>query len=134
MQIKEFLQVHGYTDSVVVINGANHPTAPWKQSVASVASVAWMGGLALNFFGETVFSTLGIKEKPAFYNYLKENPMGTLGGLFLMNNMAHGLLTTGAFEAYLNGEEIFSKLKEGRVPSGEELISALKFHGVKPAR
>eukprot|EP00597_Dinobryon_sp_UTEXLB2267_P013960 CAMPEP_0170109198 /NCGR_PEP_ID=MMETSP0020_2-20130122/7045_1 /TAXON_ID=98059 /ORGANISM="Dinobryon sp., Strain UTEXLB2267" /LENGTH=47 /DNA_ID= /DNA_START= /DNA_END= /DNA_ORIENTATION= len=40
------------------------------------------------------------------------------------------MITTGAFEIYLNDELIFSKLSGGHVPNGEDIVNALasKFY------
>jgi selT/selW/selH-like putative selenoprotein len=134
MQMKDFLQQQGYSERDVVIQGGNWPAPAWKQTAASLASYAWLGGLALNFAGEQIFNSLGMKDRPAFYTYLKSNPMGTLGGLFLLNNMCNSMLSSGAFEIHLDGVEIFSKLKQNRVPTGEELMALMQEHGLTQTR
>jgi len=134
MQMKEFLRQQGYSEGDVVIQGGNFPVTPWKQSVATLASYAWLGGLALNFAGEQIFNAVGMKDRPAFYVYLKSNPMGTLGGLFVLNNACNSMLSSGAFEIHLDGVELFSKLKQGRVPGGEEIAALMQQHGLVPAR
>ena len=75
MQVKEFLQQQGYRGNVLQIEGSNFQAAEWKQSVAQMATYLWLGGLGLQFFGDALFANLGVTEKPAFYVYLKENPM-----------------------------------------------------------
>jgi len=134
MQMKDFIRQQGYKEGDVVIQGGNFPVTPWKQTAASLAGYAWLGGLALNFAGEQIFNAVGIKDRPAFYVYLRNNPMGTLGGLFLLNNMCNSMLSSGAFEIHLDGVEVFSKLKAGRVPASEEIVELLLQHGLAPAR
>merc|ERR1711865_1294775 len=53
-----------------------------------------------------------------------------VGVLFLGNSFAQQLVATGAFEINLNGEEVFSKLKEGRMPTVEELVARLEAAGL----
>ncbi|KJH48790.1 selT/selW/selH selenoprotein [Dictyocaulus viviparus] len=46
--------------------------------------------------------------------------------LFLLTNMVEStLMSTGAFEIYLDKEQIWSKLESGRVPSPQELIQMI---------
>lgn len=130
--MKQFLHEQGYRSDVLTIQGGNYPSPEWKESLASMASYMWLGSLALNFFGEPIFNTLGITEKPGFYLYLKENPTAVLGSLFLLNNIASSSLSTGAFEVYLDGLEVYSKLKTGHVPNAMELLEMLKDHGIEP--
>lgn len=133
MQLKEFLQQNGYRKALT-FQGGNYPAPEWKQGFASIASYLWLGGLGLTFFGDALFDNLGMKERPGFYVYLKENPTGVLGSLFLLNNIANSSLSTGAFEVYLDGSLVFSKLEAGHVPNGSELISILEAHGVELLR
>jgi len=130
MQVKEFLQQQGYRGDVMRIEGSNFQASEWKQGVAQMAGYMWMGGLGMQFFGEALFNNLGITNKPAFYVYLKENPMQVLGGLFLVNNVASSQLATGAFEVYLDDVLIYSKLETGHVPNGDQMVGLLRDHGV----
>ncbi|KAK6009010.1 selT/selW/selH selenoprotein [Teladorsagia circumcincta] len=46
--------------------------------------------------------------------------------LFLLTNMVEStLMSTGAFEIYLDKEQIWSKLESGRVPSPQELLQMI---------
>ncbi len=123
MTVREHV-VHKFGDKLIV-SGRNFPAPAWKSAIAQMASYTWLGGLALNFFGDGIFNVLGVTNKPAFYNYLKANPMGCLGGLFVVNNLASSALSTGAFEMYLDGVLIYSKLSTNRVPQVEEVLSLL---------
>lgn len=124
MQVRDHIQ---YTyGQKIIVSGRNFPSPAWKVAVAQVASYAWLGGLALNFAGDPIFNALGVTNKPAFYAYLKANPMGCLGGLFLMNNLANSALSTGAFELYLDGELMYSKLESKVVPQIDEILTLLK--------
>ncbi|AAZ11202.1 hypothetical protein, conserved [Trypanosoma brucei gambiense DAL972] len=44
-----------------------------------------------------------------------------VGAGFMMNMVASSLLQSGAFEVYLNGSLIYSKLETGAVPTAETL-------------
>ena len=42
--------------------------------------------------------------------FINENKMTTFGLVFLANNVAANMATTGAFEVYLDDKEVFSKI------------------------
>lgn len=89
-----------------------------------------MLGIVFLLFGEGIFSAMGM-EVPAAYKALQENKMMAIGILFLGNSFAQQLVATGAFEMELNGREIYSKLKEGRMPTIEEIITRLEAAGLE---
>jgi selT/selW/selH-like putative selenoprotein len=41
------------------------------------------------------------------------------------------MLTTGAFEIFVNGNLEFSRLQSGRFPSGDELIAIMERYDIK---
>jgi selT/selW/selH-like putative selenoprotein len=41
------------------------------------------------------------------------------------------MLTTGAFEIFVNGKLEFSRLQSGRFPSGDELIAIMERYGIQ---
>lgn len=43
-------------------------------------------------------------EEPEFYQSMKNNKMTAFMLLFLLNNVGNSLLTTGAFEIFVDGE------------------------------
>lgn len=53
--------------------------------------------------GETIFQMLKMEE-PEFYQSMKTNKMTAFMLLFLLNNVGNSMLTTGAFEIYVDGE------------------------------
>jgi len=52
------------------------------------------------------------------------------GVFFLGNNIQASLLSTGAFEMYLDGKLLFSKLQTGDMPSLQNLQESLIAHGI----
>ena len=72
------------------------------QYIAQLTSMMWIGGILLMLGGSSIFSALGIAE-PAFYQYMKENQGMTMVGLFFLNSMGNSMLSTGAFEIFLDG-------------------------------
>lgn len=90
--------------------------------------------MGLLFAGKHIFSALGQPEPThEYYKYVQENKMTAFAGLFLFNNLMGGLTQTGAFEITLDGDLVFSKIKEGRMPQLKELLEALHQKGVLAA-
>ncbi len=81
-----------------------YPPPLHAQYIAQLTSIMWIGGIFLMIGGSSIFSTLGIAE-PAFYQFMKENQGMTMIGLFFLNSMGNSMLSTGAFEIYLDGKK-----------------------------
>ena len=47
------------------------------------------------------------------------------------NGLVGNLMATGAFEISYNGEQVYSKLETGRMPSLPELLDGLKRAGLE---
>lgn len=89
----------------------------------------FMGGMALLFLGGTIFQALGIRQPPRWFNELKENQMGVIFGLFMLNSFAASSLSTGAFEVEVDGVTVFSKLEVGRMPNQQDLANVFSQLG-----
>lgn len=109
----------------LLVDGMHHSPGPVKEGIAYVGGLLWTFGLMMMFFGNSVFSTLGMGV-PGWFKYVKENQMMFAVGLFMMNNIAQGMMSTGAFEIYVNGELVHSRLETGTFPNQaalEEILS-----------
>lgn len=80
--------------------------------------------------GETICKAIGIPV-PEIVKKLQESPW-LYGFLIFMlgNNIQNSLNTTGAFEVYVDGELIHSKLATGKMPNMEMLTHKFAEHGV----
>lgn len=102
---------------------SNYPVAPVKLALGRLVTYAQLGLLALTFAGDKIFPYLGI-EPPGFYEQVKLNKFGYAMGVWFLGNALNGqLMSTGAFEIYHNGNLVFSKLTEQRMPTGPEIMS-----------
>jgi len=82
-----------------------------------------MGVLLVLLTGTKAFELFGVAV-PEWYVGLQENKMMAMVGIFFMGNMMESsLLSSGAFEVTVNGENVWSKLDTGYLPSLEHLIS-----------
>eukprot|EP00164_Ancoracysta_twista_P005415 GFYU01007417.1.p1 GENE.GFYU01007417.1~~GFYU01007417.1.p1 ORF type:complete len:121 (+),score=26.99 GFYU01007417.1:256-618(+) len=117
-------------DNVVLI-GSNYPPTPAAALAAQLISYAVLAGMAIIFFGDVIFQTIGIPP-PAFYKeYVQESKMHSFFVLMLINSLSAKLTETGAYEVYLNGELVHSRLDTGVIPGPHELLEQLSIHGLK---
>jgi selT/selW/selH-like putative selenoprotein len=66
--------------------------------------------------GDSILGYLNIAV-PTWYEQVKEKRwLLSIGCFFIGNMISQNLLSTGAFEIYLDDVEVFSKLKTGRMP------------------
>jgi selT/selW/selH-like putative selenoprotein len=108
-----------------------YPPSSHAVVISNIASFLWMGGLIALLGGSSICQALGIAEPPLLRD-AQSNKMFILGGLFVMNNMANGMLATGAFEVYFNDQLVYSKLQQSRFPSAQDLIQIFAMHGWLP--
>lgn len=52
--------------------------------------------------------------------------MYLMGGYFLINFAQSAVSSSGEFEVYLNGEEVFSKKRVGRMPEAGEIVGLIE--------
>ena len=131
VQLKKFLQTRypELYDQDRVIGGIQPPTA-MGELVGKICSMIWVIGIGLQLGGGYLFNTLHMPE-PWWYIKMKENTMAVFVGLFMINNVGAGLMQTGAFEVFLNGVKVYSKLETGQMPTGQIIVEAFAKHGLQ---
>lgn len=129
LQLKKFLESHYPELNADNINGMINPPTAFGEMVASLIGFIWMAGIALLIGGKQIFAALNMAE-PSWYQYMRENNVTVFVGLFLLNNIGGAMMQTGAFEIFLDGELIYSKLETGRMPNGQDVVEALSKHGL----
>lgn len=77
-------------------------------------------------FGDSMWNLVPfLNGPPQFYLKLKENPMaGAMLVFFVVPSIVQSFLNTGAFEIVVDGDVVYSKLEQGRMPNGEDVIKA----------
>ena len=110
------------------ITGGEYPISRRAQLVLTVAQTFQVFGTVFAFMGEQIVVLTGLRH-PVVHTLL-DNRIGLLGGAFVFSSIAQNSAATGAFEVYLQGEKIVSKLNKGRMPNLEEIILALANHGI----
>ncbi|XP_052172346.1 selT-like protein [Diospyros lotus] len=101
---------------------ANHPPPFPKRLLGKILPVAQFGIIGITMAGEQIFPRLGFVAPPPWYYSLRANRFGTISTTWLLGNVLQSTLqSSGAFEVFVNGELVFSKLKEQRFPGEIEL-------------
>jgi len=124
----------------ISIKGINYPAPTANQYIAMVANAAKWVGLAVVVGGEKVQLWQNLNMPPPnIYTWSQEHKIMACMSLWFIGNTVEGaLLQTGAFEIDLNGMPLWSKLKSGRIPQGDEMFDILnnqmKLSGGIPAR
>lgn len=75
-----------------------------------------------------VFGFFGMAQ-PIFWSWAIENKLFAIMMTFFFSNMIEAqLISSGAFEIYLNDIPIWSKLATGRIPAPQELFQIIESH------
>ncbi|KAJ0663998.1 putative selenoprotein, Rdx-type [Helianthus annuus] len=105
---------------------ANYPPPLPKRLLAKLVPVVQFGVIGVVMAGEHIFPRLGFAAPPAWYYSMRANRFGTISSTWLMGNFLQGFLqSSGAFEVSVNGEQVYSKLREKRFPGEIELRDAI---------
>lgn len=95
---------------------------PDKLMMAQVVSYVQMFGFAITFFATPLFGFMSMPV-PAWAEYLSENKGVAIAGFFLGNIVVSNMVQTGAFELYLGGDLIHSKIETGQLPEISGLMA-----------
>uniref|UniRef100_A0A8C4XCG2 Selenoprotein T n=1 Tax=Erpetoichthys calabaricus TaxID=27687 RepID=A0A8C4XCG2_ERPCA len=110
------------------IEGENYPPKPTNRFLASCIFYLKLLSIALVISGYNPFPMFGI-ETPRIWIWTQENKIfSCLMTFFLSNMIETQLLSTGAFEIFLNDVPIWSKLQSGYVPNIQEVFQILDNH------
>lgn len=122
----------------IEVLGSNYPVHPLWLALASLAVGVRNGIIALGLAGDPIFAFLRANVPPAgqpvvlaahrlYLTHIQGNKFGAaMGAWFVGNMVVNGMMTTHAFEIYVNGDLVFSKLASGRLPSYEEFWTGLE--------
>ena len=103
------------------IEGGEYPPSSSNKAIANILQYAQYALMLIIIAGDWIFAKLGITP-PALYYQVKEKKMIAFFVVFLLGNNVIGmLLQTGAFEIYLDGKVVFSKIQTGRMPTLNEV-------------
>mmetsp|Transcript_24384 Transcript_24384/g.60087 ORF Transcript_24384/g.60087 Transcript_24384/m.60087 type:complete len:143 (-) Transcript_24384:179-607(-) len=101
-----------------------------NRAVAQMVAVGQIVGFGTAFFGDQIFAAISMPV-PEWAKLLQDNRGMAIGAFFISNIFVNSLTQTGAFEIYLGGEIVHSKIKTGVVPDFPGLVTRL--HAMNPA-
>lgn len=100
----------------VDISGATYPTPPLRRALAGCIQMLMVALLLL------LALSLNVPFLPArFREALQPRRGAIIVGVFLCNVIASAIVQTGAFEVYVDGKLVYSKLSSGTVPTPEHM-------------
>lgn len=106
--------------------GENYPAPFIKTCAARIMSLIKMALLVCLLFGQNPFSLLRLST-PTLYSWALRNKMyACLMIFFFFNSLESYLISTGAFEIFVNDVPLWSKLQSGRLPSSDEFVQMLQ--------
>jgi len=109
----------------VEVVGSNYPPASSRVAHAKLVNLGTFAFLGLTHFGETICGALGVPTPELVANAMQNKMGSSAGAWFLGNTVSQNLLNTGAFEVFYDGEVIFSKLEQRRLPTIPEILDGL---------
>ena len=111
-KLKEQLSSMGI-DNVTV---DDYPINPTKKLMGTLVGYSHWAIMLLLMFGDKILPAMGVTPPPIYYKLKEKQWMVIIGSYFLTNQLSSYLLNSGAFEVYLNGEQIYSKLSSKQLP------------------
>lgn len=106
--------------------GENYPPPPLRAAIARILSYVKMALLLCLLLGQNPFALLNIPT-PNAYSWAMQNKMyACLMVFFFTNSLESYLISTGAFEIYVNDIQLWSKLQTNRLPAANEFIQMLQ--------
>ncbi|EFP00623.1 hypothetical protein CRE_04376 [Caenorhabditis remanei] len=121
-QFSEFAR-EKYPD--ISIEGDNFSPVYWKSQLVTVIGILKVVLSVIIMSGSNPFESLGFGY-PGFLQYAHSNKLASGFLIYLLVNMLESNLSaTGAFEIYVGGVQVWSKIETGRVPSQEEFLEIL---------
>jgi selT/selW/selH-like putative selenoprotein len=126
--VRKFVETN-YPELKGSIIGDVYPPPWYALWISSICGWIWLGGIILIFAGSNLCQSFGIRE-PQLLTWINNNKIQTFMVLFMMNNVASSMLSTGAFEVYLDGNLVFSKLEMKRFPQPQDIIAAFEQYGI----
>ncbi|KAH9256384.1 hypothetical protein BASA81_005641 [Batrachochytrium salamandrivorans] len=129
-QVKQFLESR-FPDQLTV-TGKVFPLTIQAQIALAASRVAQAVGTVFALAGPQIMGWLGVGNHPLAQTMLNRK-MQFLAVTFLMSTAGQNYAKTEAFEIYINGDRVFSKLEQQRMPSFDELARFLQDHGVAVA-
>lgn len=115
-----------FPEDELKIEVTNYPVESARALLAQALSLAKFAFLGIVIANIQVHTMLGVEQPPQFLVWAWENKgYACMMAFFIGNAIENGLTSTGAFEIYLSGDKMWSKLESGRIPSQGEFMKMI---------
>lgn len=92
--------------------GETYPLSPIRTLAARACSLGFVAAVAVGAFGQH----LPLNLPPEVMDFVEQRKSFVIGGGFALNILGGKLSQSGAFEIYIDGKLMWSKLETGQVP------------------
>jgi len=112
---------------IETIRGEVYPPSPTASALATLLTAFFYIGMIILFIVPNVdLAAVGLSALAPITELTKRYHTILLIALFASNMYASQLLSTGAFEVYMDGHRVWSRLETDELPTAEYLISQIK--------
>jgi len=116
-----------YPENEIKVEVMNHPVPQMRQTVSTIFSLFKFAFIMCALMNYDPSPLLGMSEPPGILLWAWENKgYACMMAFFIGNAIENTLVSTGAFEIYLQDEKLWSKLETGRIPSQGEMFHMLE--------
>jgi thioredoxin reductase-like selenoprotein T len=132
VKVTRFLE-QNFPNDLLQIEGGLYPAPPIAEFAMNVLSFFQFTALAwMVLGGDKILRMVGFRSQlPGFYYTITDNGVALAIFIFLIApQLIQRLGPQGAFELFLDGKEIFSRLKTGNFPGVDDLVKPLKAVGL----
>lgn len=130
---RTFLQAKEYLESQfpnqLAISGENSPIPPIIELLLNVLTLIQLFTIAAVIFGERIF--FGYRAPSIYYRIKEYGFMFAIAIFWIIPQVLNKWVMTGAFEVFVDGTKIFSKLESGQMPSATDLTTPLLQMGLQ---
>ena len=132
---KNFVTLRGYLINKYPqlersVRGENYPVAYPLQILATTVGLLQTFSMVFVFFGDKIFSSMGMQQPPSWYESITKNKLAFIGSTMLLNSLVQNSVQSGAFEIFYNGKPVYSKLESGKMPTIDQIINGLEGAGM----
>ena len=110
---KNFVTLRGYLINKYPqlersVRGENYPVAYPLQILATTVGLLQTFSMVFVFFGDKIFSSMGMQQPPSWYESITKNKLAFIGSTMLLNSLVQNSVQSGAFEIFYNGNPVYA--------------------------
>lgn len=131
MAVKKFLE-DKFPGLEGRITGGNDAPPPLVELCSKILTGLQLLTMGFVMFGDGLWTNvLRFRQVPSWYYPLKKYGVQlALSIFFVIPQLLNSYIITGAFEIFVDGEIVFSKFKEGRLPDAKDITTAFESIGL----